>query len=115
MVFIPLLYLFLAFDMRMSFLIAYAIIGSTDFFDGKLARKLNQVTDIGKTLDSVCDLVFYLSTIYFFYTLFYNYIAPNNLLVISFLVIFASSFIISFIKTRKLIMMHTSLKCLKVL
>ena len=30
----------------------------TDFFDGKLARKFNCVTEFGKKLDAVCDTIF---------------------------------------------------------
>lgn len=30
----------------------------TDFFDGKLARKFNCVTEFGKKLDAVCDKIF---------------------------------------------------------
>ncbi len=36
-------------------LIIIVISGLTDFFDGKLARKLNQVSDLGKLLDPVAD------------------------------------------------------------
>ena len=33
----------------------FAIAGLTDLFDGKIARKYNQVTDLGKMLDPVAD------------------------------------------------------------
>ena len=33
----------------------YAIAGFTDFLDGFLARKLNQITELGKILDPVAD------------------------------------------------------------
>lgn len=41
------------------FLAAWLILlaGLLDRFDGKLARKLNVVSDFGKELDSLCDLV----------------------------------------------------------
>ena len=35
--------------------ILFVILGITDFFDGYLARKYNQVTDFGKILDGVAD------------------------------------------------------------
>lgn len=33
----------------------FAVAGLTDLFDGKIARKFNQVTDLGKMLDPVAD------------------------------------------------------------
>ena len=50
---------------KVTMLISYIIIGLTDYFDGKIARRLNQTTDPGKTLDSVADLFFYVSSAFF--------------------------------------------------
>ena len=36
-------------------LLILAFSGLTDFFDGKLARKLNQVSELGKMLDPIAD------------------------------------------------------------
>lgn len=36
-------------------IIIFAVAGLTDLFDGKIARKYNQVTDLGKMLDPVAD------------------------------------------------------------
>ena len=36
-------------------IVIFAIAGLTDLFDGKIARKFNQVTDLGKMLDPVAD------------------------------------------------------------
>ena len=46
--FLPILFIFVAREMNIAFLIGYIILGSTDFFDGKIARRFNQKTDIGK-------------------------------------------------------------------
>jgi len=35
----------------------FTIAASTDFFDGYLARKLNQVTDLGKFMDQISDKI----------------------------------------------------------
>ncbi|MBQ6381965.1 MAG: CDP-alcohol phosphatidyltransferase family protein [Clostridia bacterium] len=36
-------------------IIVFAVAGLTDLFDGKIARRFNQVTDLGKMLDPVAD------------------------------------------------------------
>ncbi|MBE6818631.1 MAG: CDP-alcohol phosphatidyltransferase family protein [Ruminococcaceae bacterium] len=36
-------------------IVIFAVAGLTDLFDGKIARKYNQVTDLGKMLDPVAD------------------------------------------------------------
>jgi len=107
--FLPLLYLFIIRDMRLSFLVGFVLIGSTDFFDGLIARKFNLVTDIGKSFDSIADLFFYISSAWFLYKLYYEYLEPNSLLLMVFFLLLALSFIISTIFTKKPIMMHTSL------
>lgn len=38
--------------------VLYVIAAITDFFDGWLARKLNQITPLGTFLDPICDKVF---------------------------------------------------------
>ena len=97
-IFLPLLYFFLFKDYKNSLLISYIIIGSTDYFDGKLARRLNQVTDLGKTLDSAVDLIFYLSSAFFIYYLFPDVILSNFTLLMIFFGLLILSFIISAVK-----------------
>jgi len=109
LVLLPVLFVFVIKDMRTAFLIGYIILGSTDYFDGLIARKFNQKTDLGKTLDSVADIFFYVSSAYFLAKLYPAYLAPNRILLIAFFVLFGLSFIVSAIKCKKPIMMHTFL------
>lgn len=96
-------------DLKIALLVSYILIGLTDYFDGKIARKLNQATDLGKTLDSVADLLFYLSSAFFIYYLFPDVIAANFKLLMIFFGILILSFIISFMKCGKPLLMHTTL------
>ena len=52
-------------------LVYTALVFISDFFDGFLARKLGQVTTIGKYLDSISDYVvlIFISTVYVYYGL----------------------------------------------
>lgn len=109
LVFLPLLFIFVYLDMSIYFLIAYIIIGATDMFDGYIARKYNMKTDAGKALDSIADIPFYLASAWFIYTLFPQYLQPNNFLLKIFFGIFILSFIVSSIICKKPIMMHTFL------
>jgi phosphatidylglycerophosphate synthase len=107
-VFLPILYVLVHLELRLAFLIAFIIIASTDFFDGLLARKMGLVSKLGKVLDTVADIFFYFSCVWFFYVLYPNYLIPNVPLLIAFSVVYLSNFIISYIFTKKLIMMHTT-------
>lgn len=107
--FLPLLFIFVINGQELAFLIGYIILGSTDFFDGLIARKFNQKTDIGKALDSIADLFFYISSAYFLSKLFPQFLAPNKILLIIFFSLLALSFVVSGILCKKPIMMHTSL------
>ena len=105
--FIPLLLFFVQNEMRLAFLISYLIIASTDFFDGKIARRFNQCSDIGKILDSYCDLILYLSTAYYIYKLYPSQIIPNLPLLYVLIGMIVLSIVVSLIKNKKVIMMHT--------
>ena len=108
-IFLPLLFVFVFLDMRLAFLIGFILLGSTDFFDGFIARKFNQKTDIGPKLDSLGDLFFYISSAWFLYRLYPQYLQPNNNLLIGFFGLLFLSFLISGILCKKPIMMHTFL------
>lgn len=109
LVFLPVLFVLVEKDLRLAFLIGYVILGSTDFFDGFIARRFNQKSEIGKQLDSFADIFFYVSTAYFIYKLFPQYITPNGILLTLFFSLFFLSFVVSGIVCRKPIMMHTFL------
>jgi len=107
--FLPFLYLLLFLNLKVTLLISYIIIGLTDYFDGKIARRLNQTTDLGKTLDSVADLLFYLSSAYFIYYLFPEVVITNFTLLMIFFGIMILSFVVSVVKCNKPLLMHTTL------
>jgi len=107
--FIPLLFLLTYLKWDFSFLVLYVLIGSTDYFDGKIARRLKQTSEFGKTIDSVADLFFYLGTLAFVYFWFPEIVSGNTVMLIVFFVFFLSSFAVSWIKLGKPILMHTNL------
>lgn len=109
LLFLPILFILVHRDLRLAFLIGYMILGSTDFFDGLIARRFNQKTSIGKTLDSFADIFFYVSSAYFVARLYPEYLIPNQLLLIVFFSLFFLSFIVSAVTCHKPIMMHTFL------
>lgn len=91
------------------FLLTYIIVGSTDYFDGKIARRWNITSEFGKTIDSVADLFFYLGTLGFVYFWFPQIVIGNRYLIMIFFVFLIASFAISWIKIGKPILMHTNL------
>lgn len=107
LVFLPLLYIFLWRDHIASFFITFTILGSTDFFDGYLARKWNQVSKIGKVLDTVADMFFYISVAYFLYVLSPEAIISNRYLLIMAFSVYGLSFLVPLLKFGKPYTLHT--------
>jgi phosphatidylglycerophosphate synthase len=108
-VLLPVPIIFVLLDMRLAFVIAYIILGSTDFFDGIVARRFKMVSELGKKLDSFSDLFFYLASAWFLYSLHPEVITsmPNLVLIIIFLSMLVISFVVSGIKCKKPVLMHT--------
>ena len=106
---LPFLFLFVHLDMKISFWIAYMVVGATDGLDGFIARKFNQVTEHGKQLDTYADVIFYFSTAYFFYVLFPEYLLPNLGLFGVFLFFYLLAYYVSFRVCKKPRQLHTSI------
>ena len=49
--------------MRLASLIVLIASGLSDLVDGYIARRFNQITDLGKVLDPIADKLFHMSTI----------------------------------------------------
>jgi len=70
-VMIPVFILFFYLDFTAHYFVALAVFGIaslTDLFDGKIARKYNLVTNLGKFLDPIADKVLVLSALVVFLT-----------------------------------------------
>lgn len=70
-VMIPLFVLFFYLDFTAHYLVALAVFGIasfTDFLDGKIARKYNLVSNLGKFLDPIADKALVLSALVVFLT-----------------------------------------------
>ena len=107
LVFLPLLYIFLWQGNLFIFFLLFTVLGSTDFFDGYLARKLNQVSRLGKSLDTVADMFFYISVAYFLYYLYPQAILSNRYFLLAAFSVYALSFLIPFILYKKMYTLHT--------
>jgi len=109
LIFLPFLFLPLYSEQRWLFFSLFLILGSTDYFDGLVATRLNQRTELGKTLDSLADLFFYLASAYFLYYLFPDVVHFNMTFLWIIIGLLLLSFIVSAVKFGKPIMMHTAL------
>ncbi len=105
----PLLFVLINFNDPIFFVIWFIILGFTDFLDGKLARAWNQVSEVGAHLDSTADVVYYLSTAWFLYTLFPQFLEPNLLYLQIFFVVFGFTILLSLFLFRSVLFLHTHL------
>jgi phosphatidylglycerophosphate synthase len=108
-VLLPLLYWLLFTAPPLVFLAAWIALCSTDYLDGKIARKFNVVSSMGKALDSISDLVFYLSTVYFLSYLYPEVVRANQGYLNFLYLLMGFSFLVSGYLFRKPVMMHTSI------
>jgi cardiolipin synthase len=108
-IFLPVLVYLVLIEARLVFLWVYLLVGATDAFDGIIARKFNQVSEFGKTIDSTADLLFYLATAWFIYRLYPEPILANQTLLFSFFGLLGFSFVLSAILLKAPVMMHTTL------
>jgi len=106
-VFLPLLYAFALTGHEIAFVVAYALLGATDALDGYLARRLHQSSEIGKNLDAWADLAMYVSTAFFLSRLHMDYLRPNLTFLYVFFGILGLSLVVSAIRLRKPVIMHT--------
>ncbi len=87
----------------------YALLGVTDYLDGKLARAWNQASEFGSMLDSVADAAYYISTAYFAVRLFPAYITPNIPYVVGCLALYAALMLVSKVRVGRILLPHTHL------
>lgn len=60
---VPIVYLLLASNQIGLAILVFIIAASTDFIDGAMARKRDQVTDLGKVIDPIADKLLILSVL----------------------------------------------------
>lgn len=60
---VPVFLWFLLEEFFLAAIVVLAVAGLTDFLDGYLARKLNQITKLGKMLDPVADRLYIFATL----------------------------------------------------
>lgn len=106
---VPVLFVLVERQMVGWFMIAYAVLGLTDFLDGWLARAWKQATPFGSMLDSVADVAYYVSTVYFAIRLFPQYLRPNVPYVVTCLSLYAALIVVSKVRVGKVLLPHTHL------
>jgi phosphatidylglycerophosphate synthase len=105
----PFLFLLVGLPSPAWFLVGYVFLGLTDFLDGYLARALNQTSHLGSVLDTVADIAYYLSTAWFLWVLFPEYIRPNFPWLALSLGLLAAVILYTWIRFNRVLIPHTHL------
>lgn len=87
----------------------YALLGLTDWLDGRLARAWGQTSAFGAMLDSVADVAYYLSTAYFAYALFPTFVRPNLPYVGVAVALLVALMLVSRVRVGRVLLPHTHL------
>ena len=96
--FLPFLFILLHWEQRTAFLVTYLLLAFTDFLDGVVARRFDLVSPLGKSLDSLSDLFFYIASAYFVHVLAPEAIRANAVWLTVFFSLLALSFIVSAVR-----------------
>lgn len=106
---VPVLFVVVEMEPRTWFIVLYAALGLTDWLDGALARAWKQTSDFGSMLDSVADLAYYVSTAYFAWRLFPEYVRPNLAYIAACLALYPILIAVSKVRTGAVVLPHTHL------
>lgn len=104
---VPILIYLAAIDKSNLFLILAILTLSTDAIDGYLARKLNQITNLGTTLDSIGDMMMYFTMPFCGWLLWPDMIMEEIIYIILVMVAFFVPMIAGFLKFGRMPSYHT--------
>ncbi|MCL1845475.1 MAG: CDP-alcohol phosphatidyltransferase family protein, partial [Defluviitaleaceae bacterium] len=89
-----------------NFLMIYAVIGLTDFFDGLIARRFNVASQLGANIDGIADyILIFVALIIIVPHLELN--ALSRALIVGFVALKCVGVIVGYIHYGQLMMMHT--------
>lgn len=91
------------------FIALYAFLGFTDWLDGVLARAWNMTSEFGSRLDAIADLAYYLSTAYFAWRLFPDYVRPNLPYIIAVVALYPTLLLVGKLRAGRVVLPHTHL------
>ncbi len=95
--------------MKMIFVLLYFIAGVTDALDGYIARRFDICSDLGADLDTYADILYFLGSAVFIYVLAKDALLENIWYLAAILVLLVTEVIISSIKFKKPLFIHTIL------
>lgn len=88
-------------------LMVIALIGITDLLDGYIARKYKAVSDLGARLDSLADVVFFVSIVVYFVLYESDVITHYAYFFIAIFAVRIGTLVISYVKNKRLYYLHT--------
>lgn len=106
---VPLLFVLVDVQPVGYFVALYAVLGLTDWLDGVLARAWKQTSEFGSRLDAVADLAYYVSTAYFAWRLFPEYVRPNLPTIVAAVALYPVLLLVGRWKAGRVVLPHTHL------
>lgn len=106
---VPLLFWLVRLEPLWWFAVAYGLLGLTDWLDGRLARAWNQTSEFGSRLDAIADLAYYVSTAYFAWRIFPDYVRPNLPYIIAVIALYPALLLVGRLRAGRVVLPHTHL------